>query len=167
MPGLPFPCQIDEGGGSDSSPSSPVTFVSTDGPVATFEALLVPGHVISVGSLGGLKAIQFVINEARGMVDEHDIVEVGVRGGDDVGVVGEASSGTVIDADRSDYHCSGVDVVGESANSVGSASGCGSSGAVSASLPGAICAFVSCPIGRCSEEDENVGGVCVCVVWVR
>lgn len=95
------------------------------------------------------------------MVDEHDIVEVGVRGGNDASVVGYVCSGAVIDSDCSGYHGSGVGVADGSANSVGSVSSGDSLGATSALLFGGMRASVFCPVDQHSEEEgKNVGDVC-------
>lgn len=112
--------------------------------------------------LGRVKASQFIINEARGVIDEHDVVDVGVRGGGDAGVVGDACSGAVPDSCCSDSHCGDVGAVCGSANSVGSVGSGGLSGAMSAPLSGAMGAPSSSPIGQYSkEEGENAGSACV------
>ena len=55
LPGLSFPCRIDGGGGSDSSPFFSLAFVSSDWPVAVLEAFALRKDIalgISVGSRG-------------------------------------------------------------------------------------------------------------------
>ena len=60
------------------------------------EALLAPDHLVSLVPLVRVEASQSIIDAARGVDGEHDVVGVGVHGGGDAGMAGDVCSCVVI-----------------------------------------------------------------------
>ena len=148
-------------------PSSPfridvVTPVSADGSVAALEASPIPDHLISVVPLGRVEASQFIINEARGVAGENDIVEAGMRDDNGADVGEDGCSGAVIDSCYSGGHGGDVGTACGSANSVGSVVSGDVVGPMRAPSSGAMSAPSSRPTGPHSkEEGDCAGGACV------